>query len=533
MKYLWDDFESDKDKVKPPKKQSPIKLKSSPQLAENPKNTLDTFKQANRQRQIIIAKQVARYAAISLVLAFLAFLTAHLFGFSTGITFVISSGDQMALAVTACVFSLCLAYLITGRHLVKPDRLAVSTSGVELFRSVANFDQVEVLPWKDVKKIDVVKRAGKQASRDLSLWCYKAGLGQTHYLFPLTSFGSANWRKLLEDLREYLPEQGTGVGLKNEIHRIFRDASGDAEGATALGTDQAVSYTELWLQSLHDGEDRINHDDLKPSAKLCEGRFEIVSKLGGGGQGSVYLAKDHSTDNMTAEKKLVALKEFVLPDYAGHAAVKKVLLDVEREAQLLSRLDHDGIVKMQDTFTQDWRAYFVMEHLNGESLRSLVERSGALPEQAVKIFALQMCDILSYLHRREPPVVHRDFTPENLILCQRNVIKLIDFNVALQTEINSGKTVVGKRSFIPPEQFRGQPSAQSDIYALGGTLHFLLTGPEPLPLKQSHPSTHNPTVSDGFNQVVERCTALNLAERFQNAQEVRQAFETLQQSDGS
>jgi Protein kinase domain len=527
VKYLWDDFESDKAKAKPPRKTSPIKLKSSPQLAETPNNTLESFKSATRERQLTVASEVAHYVVVSAVVAFLFFLFAYLFGFSTGIRFVISSADQLALAITACVFSLSLAFLVAGRHLIKPNRLALSTNGVELFRSMANFDQIEVLSWKDIKKIDIVRGTGQQASRNLALWCYKPGLGQTHYSFPLTTFGSSNWRKLLEDLQEYLPEQGMGLGLKQELQRIFGKSSQETEGLSEAIPDKPVSYTELWLQSLHDGEARVNRDDLKPSARLCEGRFEVVSKLGSGGQGSVYLAKEHDPDKLSGEKKFVALKEFVLPDYAGHAAVKKVLFDVEREAQLLNRLKHEGIVKLQDTFTQDWRAYFVMEHLNGESFRSLVERTGALPEQAVKTFALQMCDILSYLHGREPPVVHRDFTPENLMLCQRNAIKLIDFNVALQAEINSGKTVVGKRSFMPPEQFRGQPSAQSDIYALGGTLHFLLTGLEPQPLKQSHPSSHNPTVSDGFNQVVERCSALNLTERFKTAEEVKLALQEL------
>jgi serine/threonine-protein kinase len=291
--------------------------------------------------------------------------------------------------------------------------------------------------------------------------------------------------------------------------------------------EKPVSYTEIWLRSLHDRDSRKNVDDLKASTRLCDGRFEIVSKLGSGGQGSVYLAKEHHPDNLSGDKPLVALKEFVLPDYAGHLAVKKVLDDVEREAQLLNRLKHEGIVKLQDTFIEDWRAYFVMEHLSGESFRALVERTGALPEHAVRAFALQMCDILSYLHTRQPQVVHRDFTPENLMLSNRNAIKLIDFNVALQAEMNSGKTVVGKRSFMPPEQFRGQPSTQSDIYALGGTLHFMATGQEPLPLKQSHPSTANPTLSEGFNQIIEKCTVLSLMERFKSAEEVAQALKAL------
>jgi serine/threonine-protein kinase len=361
----------------------------------------------------------------------------------------------------------------------------------------------------------------------LALYCYKAGLGQTHYSFPLTTFGSKNWRKLLENLREYLPEQGMGTGLKQELQRFFGNSAEATDSIPEVAFEKPTSYTEIWLQSLHNDQARINHEDLQPSARLCQGRFEIVSKLGSGGQGSVYLAKEHNPENLSGEKKLLALKEFVLPEYAGHAAVKKVLVDVEREAHLLNKLKHAGIVKLQDTFVEDWRAYFVMEHLSGESFRALVERTGALPEHSVRSFAVQMCDILAYLHASQPQVVHRDFTPENLMLCQRNAIKLIDFNVALQAEINSGKTVVGKRSFIPPEQFRGQPSAQSDIYALGGTLYFILTGLEPQPLKQSHPSTANPTLSEGLNSIVEKCTAQSLAERFKTAQEVSQALKAL------
>src|SRR5581483_5192636 len=100
----------------------------------------------------------------------------------------------------------------------------------------------------------------------------------------------------------------------------------------------------------------------------------------------------------------------------------------------------------------------------------------------------QMCEILAYLHGLEPPVVHRDFTPDNLMITDDGTLKLLDFNVAMSADnAATSSTAVGKHAYMAPEQFRGLPEPKSDIYSLGATLHFLLTGRDPEPISVSHP----------------------------------------------
>jgi serine/threonine-protein kinase len=209
------------------------------------------------------------------------------------------------------------------------------------------------------------------------------------------------------------------------------------------------------------------------------------------------------------------LKEFILPVYVDVNVRKSALEQFENEARILRQLDHPQIVKLVDYFVEDHRAYLVLEHIDGKSLQKIVEEKGPLPEGEVVSLAKQMCKILEHLHGLSPPVVHRDFTPDNLILSSNGVLKLIDFNVAQQQESTTSGTVVGKQAYLPPEQFRGMPTSQSDIYSMGATLHFLLTGQEPEPISVSHPKRVNASVSEKMNSLVEHSTAIDCSKRYE------------------
>lgn len=125
-------------------------------------------------------------------------------------------------------------------------------------------------------------------------------------------------------------------------------------------------------------------------------------------------------------------------------------------------------------------------------------------------------------------VVHRDFTPDNLILDSAGRLKLIDFNVAQQILSGSSGTIVGKHAYLPPEQFRGKACHQSDLYSLGCTLHFVLTGRDPEPISQSSPRKESPEISVGLNEVVLKATALPLNQRYQSSNELQQDLLSLQ-----
>jgi serine/threonine protein kinase len=151
-------------------------------------------------------------------------------------------------------------------------------------------------------------------------------------------------------------------------------------------------------------------------------------------------------------------------------------------------------------------------------------------------WAGQIGRILEYLHAQEPPIIHRDLTPDNLVLDsvkdgvlgQEDSIVLIDFGAANEFIGNATGTLVGKQCFIAPEQFRGKAVPASDIYALGCTLHFLLTGEEPDALSVSHPRVLNAQVSEDLDQLIAEMTAMDVEKRIASAGEAIMRIEKVQ-----
>jgi serine/threonine protein kinase len=225
---------------------------------------------------------------------------------------------------------------------------------------------------------------------------------------------------------------------------------------------------------------------------------------------SAYLAHD------TAGKQVV-LKEYILPVYVDTRVRRRALETFEHEALMLSKLNNPSVVKLLDVFVEDHRGYLVLELIDGINLRDYVIKNGPVPESKVREWALSMAGILEYLHNQSPPVVHRDFTPDNLILLPDGSIKLIDFMVAQQETESATATVVGKHAYLPPEQFRGAAAPASDIYALGCTLHYLLTGADPEPLTSSHPILAVDSVSAEMDDFVAQCTCQDLGKRYRQA----------------
>jgi tRNA A-37 threonylcarbamoyl transferase component Bud32 len=302
------------------------------------------------------------------------------------------------------------------------------------------------------------------------------------------------------------------------------------------------SYTELWLKYFSVPAEREKTGSLENHMFLDSGRYEIVGTVGGGGQGTAYLAhvrkggtqpekkSDHIVEidsaNLVLDEQVV-LKEYVLPVHRGQLTAERTADKLRAEAAILQKLDHPQIVKLKDAFVEDFRGYLVLEYVTGESLKTLVERLGPQPEELVIEWALRTCDILEYMHSQSPPVVHRDITPDNLMLQDSGLIKIVDFNVAYQVDSSATATVVGKHAYIPAEQFRGKPTTQSDIYALGGTLFFLLTGSDPAPITQSHPQRFNARVSSELDAIVARATCSSLKERFSDIEELKQSLSEL------
>lgn len=351
------------------------------------------------------------------------------------------------------------------------------------------------------------------------------------------------------------------ISQKHNIGEFFSLIKTNAPAATVVVDPNFARdncFTELWLKYFSTPAEREKTGSLTSDMLLDGGKYRITSTVGGGGQGTAYLAEEQSavkhkvmtepgkcsetvehiiasiepeTPHWTvAGNPQVVLKEYVLPIHRGQLTAERTAEKLKSEAAILGTLKHPQIVRLLDAFIEDYRGYLVLEYVRGESLKAMVEQLGPQPEEIVVTWAVQTCCILEYLHSLTPPVVHRDITPDNLMLEENGNIKLVDFNVACLVDSTSTSTVVGKHAYIPAEQFRGKPSAQSDLYSLGGTIYYLLTGQEPEPITQSHPRAFNESVSAELDAIVSKATENSLNRRYLSASDMRLELEMIQKS---
>jgi hypothetical protein len=311
---------------------------------------------------------------------------------------------------------------------------------------------------------------------------------------------------------------------------------------TSDGSPALPVYTELWMAALDHSRKSETRGELKVGDGLKDGRYEIQEKLGTGGQGTAYLAKvstedsnrfssdgdpEHGSKQSFSGTDRVVLKEFILPKGLSLNSANQFISHFESELALWKTLDHADIVKFKDVLAENHRIYLVFEYIEGSSLLELVSNNGPIPERQCIDLGLQMCDMLSYLHSLMPPVVHRDFAPDNLILTPENKLKLIDFSAATRIVQRTSSAVAGKLAYIAPEQFGGNTCIQSDIYSLGATLFYVLTGSTPEAISQSHPREHNASVSQEMDAIVAKATAYRVEERYADVRELRACLEKL------
>jgi outer membrane protein assembly factor BamB/tRNA A-37 threonylcarbamoyl transferase component Bud32 len=273
-------------------------------------------------------------------------------------------------------------------------------------------------------------------------------------------------------------------------------------------------------------EETSEFGQLQPGVTLQD-RYLILGVLGTGGMGSVYKGRDLHFPNVT---KLVAVKEMInmATDPTMH---EMVVRNFEREADLLATLSHPAIPRIYDYFTHDRSSYLVMEFIEGKDLEAILrEQDDFIPEETVVGWAIELCDVLSYLHEHKPqPVVFRDMKPSNVMVDQHSHIRLIDFGIARVFQPGEKGTMIGTEGYSPPEQYRGEASPAGDLYALGATLHHLLTQRDP----RSEPPFSfaerpirdiNPDVSPEVEAVVSAALSYDPKDRFQDAQAMSQAL---------
>jgi serine/threonine-protein kinase len=263
---------------------------------------------------------------------------------------------------------------------------------------------------------------------------------------------------------------------------------------------------------------------LSPQSLLA-GRYRIVRRVGRGGMGAVYEAED-----LRLPGKQWAIKEMSDAAITDAAERAEALDAFHREAHFLSSLDHANLPKVVDSFEADGKHYLVMEFVDGQTLEELVVDLGRpLPPDTVLRLGVTLCTVLDYLHRHQPPIIFRDLKPGNIMLDRDGAVKLIDFGIARVFTPGKSRdtTSLGTKGYAAPEQYgKGQTDARSDVYALGATLHFLLTGRDPADDPFNFPPARrlNPDVSPALEATVARAVAASAADRWPTAREMRRAL---------
>ena len=257
---------------------------------------------------------------------------------------------------------------------------------------------------------------------------------------------------------------------------------------------------------------------LEPGTVL-QGRYAIERLLGGGGMGMVYLARDQRLANRPC-----AIKEMVdhFIDQAQRIEANEYFA---READTLAQLKHQAIPAITDRFELANRHYLVMEYVEGRNLEEeLAARGEPLPEGLVIDIARQLCDVLAYLHGLVPPIIYRDMKPSNVMLSPKGRVVLVDFGIARLFKAARKGTMIGTLGFAPPEQYQGLVDPRSDIYSLGATLHYVLTGRDPEKFPPfSFPPVHElrPAVSSNLAGAIDAALAYEVNGRPGRVQEFR------------
>ncbi len=235
--------------------------------------------------------------------------------------------------------------------------------------------------------------------------------------------------------------------------------------------------------------------------------------------GTVFLAQDTRLSSRLCVVKKLRLENRLEEDKL------RAMEFFEREAMVLSGLKHPHVVHIQDYFQERGNYFLVMEYVEGDNLHQSLRRQ-ALPfsEQQVTDWALIILDVLHYLHSHEPPVIYRDIKPSNMMLDGKGDVKLVDFGIARPYAANSENTHVVSGGYSPPEQYWGAADPRSDVYALGATMYFLLTGREPIALQSCSPRRRNTKISEHLDKIIQRATAQDVWLRYQTADEMRQAL---------
>jgi serine/threonine protein kinase len=243
---------------------------------------------------------------------------------------------------------------------------------------------------------------------------------------------------------------------------------------------------------------------------ILDRKYEVLSILGQGGMGTVYLCKNNRIGNLWAVKEINTKKDHKI--------------DFLAEPNILKHLAHEGIPRIVDIFYEDDNLYIVEDYIEGETLKDYIENRGPVNSEVLIDISLQLCSILEYLHSFNPPIIYRDLKPSNIMIKPNTKIILIDFGIArTYKEGQEGDTLIlGSRGYIAPEQLMNiQSNEQTDIYSLGATIYFMATGKAPsLPTELISRGNYPTGLDENLLNIILKSVSIEPKNRYKSAKEL-------------
>ncbi len=400
-------------------------------------------------------------------------------------------------AVTASVFLPC----------TKPRKIIITCDGISFVQGpYLSLWGRQFRLWSDLKSMTVktgTNKAGMKAQFTLK---FRSG---GHVSFDNSQMSAKDLSVFLDGVDQY----ASACNVDHEVYSICQ-ALNDVE------RDKATSdgITDTAIQSIPPQEFKSTiFIPLAAGDFLPNTRTRIIKQIASKPLCAVYLARND-------EGRMVTVKQFYLAEETEETrALEKIL---KREYELLSALDHPGIAKVLNSFTHEKSTFLLIEHRMGSDMRAIVKEHGARSEALTVSWAQQLCEIMIYLHGREPAILHRDISPDNVIAGEDGQLRLIDFGAAREFLDGITGTMIGKHCYVSPEQLRGEATQRSDIYSFGCTLYFLLTGRDPISLSQSSPSK-SMDCSEELDRLIRDCTEFDEDKRPQSFEEVLKRLKDL------
>ncbi|MBZ0186922.1 MAG: serine/threonine protein kinase [Candidatus Obscuribacterales bacterium] len=424
------------------------------------------------------------------------------FGICIAVTFIVcflillkilGPGSAIGQQITPLVAGIGSLLLLAMTLLTQKDEIYLDR--LTLLRPSAYLPTMEPkLLWSKIEELSLVNLSKDEKSPRLALRLSES-TGEEHDLI-LSAFDSEGLSVLSGYLRKYC-SHARGIAQLADLERFYDFQLNKLPG---------ISYTQLWESSASAQFGLTSFTPLAPGKKILD-RYCVIRQIAAGGFSAIYLIAD-------GEGNEFVLKESVIPPNLEPELQAKATQQFEREANLLSRLDHPQIARVFDHFVEEGRNYLRLEFIEGKTVRKLVDEQKGQSEALVLSWLEQLAKILVYLHSLDPPVIHRDLSPDNVLARPDSKVILIDFGAANEFIAAATGTLVGKHAYMAPEQIRGNAEPQSDIYSLGSVGFFALTGRDPEPIRSSSALLSGAPVSDWLDTFIKKATALDKEERF-------------------